>query len=82
MMLKEGRAYISSQNNFTAQQLLMEVVVTLQARNTGRLWKGMKTGAFISIQIYKVNGIELGDQECRDILFLCFGVHHPDLPNN
>ena len=43
------------------------------------IW-GTKTGAWIIVFTYTVNGTELGDQEWRDALFLCYGIDPPDLP--
>ena len=39
-----------------------------------------KTGAWLTVLRYTVNGKELGPQEWRDVLFLRYGLEPPDLP--
>ena len=40
----------------------------------------LRTGAWLTVHLSKVNGTELGAQEWRDELFLWYGLGHPDLP--
>ena len=42
--------------------------------------RAAKTGAWLTVLLYTVNGTELGAQEWRDTLFLRYGLDPPDLP--
>ena len=42
--------------------------------------RSSKTGAWITVLPYTVNGTELGAKEWRDALFLRYGLDPPDLP--
>ena len=41
-----------------------------------------KTGTWLSDMLYTVNGAEMGDQEYRYALLLCYGIESSDLPPN
>ena len=62
MMLNEGRVEIRRWNKPAYHQALAEVEATLLEYDAHRLRKGKKTGSWISIQTYMVNGVKLGDQ--------------------
>ena len=47
---------------------------------TRRLRRARKTGAWLTVQPYTVNGTELGAQEWRDAAFQRYGLDPPDLP--
>ena len=52
---------------------------TLDARQMRRV---TKTGAWITVLLSMVNGMELGDQEWRYTLFPCYDIEPPDLPSH
>ena len=41
-----------------------------------------KTGEYLSVLHSTINGAELGVQEWRDFLFLCYGIDTPNLPDH
>ena len=45
-----------------------------------RLQQAAKTGAWLTVLPYTVNGTELGAQEWSDALFMPYGQDPPDLP--
>ena len=46
------------------------------------LRQGTKTGDCLTVLPFTVNGMELGDQEWHNTLFLCYGMEPPDAPNH
>ena len=44
------------------------------------LQRATNTGAWMKVHPSTINGTELGPQECRDALFLRYGLEPPDLP--
>ena len=59
----------------------METVPGGLFQGARRLGRATKMGAWLTVQPSTVNGAELGAQECRDALFLKYGLDIPDLPN-
>ena len=49
-------------------------------QRTRRLRQATKTGAWLTLQPFTVNGTELGKQEWHDALFMRYGLEPPDLP--
>ena len=45
-----------------------------------RLQWAAKNGAWLTVQPSTVNRTDLGEQECRDALFLRYSLEPPDLP--
>ena len=67
------------QRSEVALTAALEGAPVLQAR---RMRRAAKTGAWITVLLSTVNGIELGSQEWRDAFFLSYGLDHPDLPTH
>ena len=44
--------------------------------------RAAKTGAWLTVLLSTVNGTEMGAQECRDALFLRYGLEPPDLSSH
>ena len=44
--------------------------------------RGKNTVTWLAMLPYTVNGTELGDQKCRDALFLRYVIKPPDLPSH
>ena len=64
------RENIKLQNILTYYQALAEGREKLLEPNLRRLQRRTKTGAWISVQPYMINGKKLGDQEWRDTLLI------------
>ena len=45
-----------------------------------QLRRGIKTGTWITVKMSTVNGTEMGDQEWRYVLLICYGIELRDLP--
>ena len=68
-------------DNFTAQQSLSGVTVTLPAPDALRMWRRVKISACISAQLSTVNGMYLASHEYIYVLLLCCKVDPLDLPH-
>ena len=57
-------------------------MTTIPALEYHCLRRGTNTGAWLSVLPFTVNRTELGDQEWRKSIFLCYGIDPPYLPTN
>ena len=57
----------------------LEGAPVLQAH---RMRRAAKTGDWLTVLPYTINGTEMGPQEWRDALFLRYGLDPPDLPTH
>ena len=64
------------------QTTLEEAMTADHALDTCWLRRGTKKGDWITVLPPTVNGMDLGYQECRDTIFLRYGIEPPDLPNH
>ena len=62
-MLKDIWADIRSHNSFNAMWVLAEVMGSLLAIESYRMWRGRNTGAWIIVQKYTVNRKDIMGQE-------------------
>ena len=80
--LRDGRAAVRRQNVAKAMASLETSIARAPVEVNCRLRRATKTGAWLTVQPFTVNGIELGAQEWRDAAFLRYGLEPPDLPKN
>ena len=79
--LWEGRAAVQKRSVLLAEEALAETLVGSPFQGACRMQQAMKTGAWLTVQLYIVNGTELDAQEWRDALFLKCGLDPPELPH-
>ena len=63
-----------------SEEVLTETLKGAPVHITRRLQHVKNTGAWVMLQMSKVNGVELGAQEYKDSLFQRYGLDTPDLP--
>ena len=61
-----------------AEEALSDTLAGAPVQGARRLRRATKTGAWLKVQPYTVNGTDLGAQEWRDALFLWYGLDPPD----
>ena len=66
------------QSQQRAEEALADTLAGGPVQGARRLRRATKTGAWLKVQPYTVNGTELGAQEWRDALFLWYGLDPPD----
>ena len=81
-LLNDGRAAIRRRKVQEAEESLSAAMGGLSLMEGLRLHRRQKIGAWLSVEPYMVNGMELGPQECRDSIFLRYGIETPDLSHN
>ena len=70
MLLRKGRGDIRQRHTKDAQTALEEAMSEALTLNFRRLIWGTKTGSWLTMLPFTVNGVDLGDKEWRDTLFI------------
>ena len=65
-----------------AEEALTAAPEGAPVQHARQMRRATKTGAWLTVQPYRVNGTDLGAQEWRDSLFLRYGLDPPDLPTH
>ena len=63
-----------------AEEALAATIEGPPVQGARQLQRATKTGDWMTVQPYRVNGTELGSQEWCDALFLQYGLETPDIP--
>ena len=82
MLMCYGRGVIRRCNVQDTQMALEEAMAASLAFDACLMRQGTKTGAWITVLPSMVNGTDMGAQEWRNALFLCYGIDPPDLPTH
>ena len=80
--LREGRTAVRRRRQRRAEEALTSALEGAPVLHARRLRRATKTGAWLTVKPSTVNGTELGSQECRNALFLRYGLKPPDLPTH
>ena len=78
--LREGRTAVRRRGQNWAEEALMAALEGPPVLHARCLQQAAKNRAWLTVLLSTVNGTELGSQECRDALFLRYGLDPPDLP--
>ena len=78
--LREGWTAVQRRSTQQAEEALVATISGAPVQGARQLQRATKTGAWITVQLSKVNGEELGAQEWCDAIFLGYGLEPPDLP--
>ena len=76
----EGREEIQQGHAEYVETALGEARATTLKPDARRMGRIQRTGAWLSVIPSTVNGTELGVQEWRESLFLCYIINPPDMP--
>ena len=79
--LRDGRTVVRNQSFLRVEEALSETILGALVQGAHRFRRATKTGTWMTLQPYTVNGTELGAQECQDALFLKHGLDPPDPPH-
>ena len=77
--LWEGRTAVRRRGQIQAEEDLTAALEGAPVFHARQLQQAAKTRAWITVLPSTVNRTELGSQECRDALFLLYGLDPPDL---
>ena len=69
-LMGKGRAEIRRRHAEAAETTLGEARAAVSMTDVQRMGRIQRTGAWLSVLSYVINGTELGAQEWRDFLFL------------
>ena len=78
--LREGRTAMWRQGQIWAEEALMAALEGVSILHAHCMGRAENTGAWLTVLPSTVNRTEMGAQEWRDALFLCYGLEPPDLP--
>ena len=81
-MIGEARDEIHWQHAEATDTALVEAQTDVPKEDARRMGWITKTGEYLSVLHSTINGAELGVQEWRDFLFLCYGIDNPNLPDH
>ena len=76
-ILKDRRADIQRQNITNIAKVINKVVSKIPAQQERRLWKGKGNGVWLLISLSTMNGMEIFTQDCRNALFINYGMEPP-----
>ena len=65
-----------------AKAVLTAALEGAPVQQARRMLRAAKIGAWLTVLPSTVNGTDLVAQECRDALFLRYGLETPDLPSH
>ena len=81
LLMGEGRYEIQQLHGEAAETALGEAWDATYMEDACWMGRITRTGAWMSVLPYTVNGTELGAQEWMDSLFLCYGIKPPTYRN-
>ena len=79
-MFKDSQVDIQIWYSLNDMWVLVDVMVSLPATESWRLWWGSNTGAWIIFQPSRFNGDDLGSREYNGNIFLYYEIDPLDLP--
>ena len=80
--LQEGWTTVWRRVQRRAEEALTAALEGFLVLHARQLRRATKIGAWLTVQPSTVNGKELGAQEWRNVFFLRYGLHPPDLPTH
>ena len=78
--LWRGQLAVRHRGEKRAEEALMAALEGAPVLQERRMRRAAKTRAWLTVLPSTVNGTDLGAQDCRDALFLRYGLELPDLP--
>ena len=72
--LQEGRKAVRKRSVPLAEEALAKTLAGYLVQGARRLRRVTKMGAWLTVHPSTVKGIKMGAQECRDALFLLYGL--------
>ena len=75
--MREGREEMRERNTLWLEEAMADTREGAPVQVTCCLRRETKTGSWLTVHTSKVNGMELGEQEWRDALFLRYGLEPP-----
>ena len=79
LLMIEGRGNIHRRHAEDAEMALGEAQAAASMADAFQMVRIMQAGAWLLVLPSTVNGTELGEQDWRGSLFLCYGIEPPDL---
>ena len=81
-LLRNIKVDIGSWKSHKSGEDLVEATRVIFQIYTCCLFQGHKTGGWLLVELYTVNGTDFGAQECRDSVFFQYVIAPTDLPQN